>query len=250
MKIGIIGTGNIGTGLVRTFTKAGHTVRVANSRGPETIQDLAAETGATAVTAAEAGQDVDVLITSIPLGKMPDLKPVIDQIPGHVVIVDTSNYYPFRDGQIEAIENGQPESAWVEEHIGRPVIRAWNALGVATLQNKGVPEGTPGRIAIPVSGDSPEAKRLISGLIDQTGFDVVDAGPIAESWRMQPGSPAYCTELTSEQLKKALELADPEKDELRRELALPIAATWNDMHHDDMVGLLRAIAQLPRLLDL
>ncbi|MFD1497563.1 NADPH-dependent F420 reductase [Streptosporangium lutulentum] len=250
VKIGIIGTGAIGTNLVRKLTKAGHSVRVANSRGPETITDLATETGATAVAAADAGQDVDVLILSTPLGKVPDLKPFIDRVPDHVVIADTSNYYPFRDGKIDAIENGQAESVWVEECLGRPVIRAWNALTQHTLENKGAPKGTPGRLAIPVAGTDPAAKKTVSDLIDDTGFDAVDAGPIEDSWRIQPGSPAYCTELTGEQLTRALDLADRENDRLRREMVFPIVSTWPDAHGDDMVALVRAVARLPRLLGL
>ncbi|MFC9359916.1 NADPH-dependent F420 reductase [Rhodococcus sp. NPDC057014] len=251
MKIGVIGAGGLGTSLVRKLTQAGHTVQVANSRGPETLADLAAETGATAVSAAEAGNGVNVLIVSIPFGNMPSLKPVFDALPEDVIIADTSNYYPFRDGKIEAVENGQVESEWVQERIGRPVVRVWNTLIEATLVNKGLPVGSAGRLAIPVAGDDANAKKVITGLVDDTGFDSVDAGPIADSWRIQPGAPAYCTELTVEQLEEALQLADRETDPLRRELNLPILASWSDgsqIHGDEMVALSRAIARLPHRL--
>src|SRR6476659_11457079 len=113
MKIGIIGTGNIGSTLARKLTRAGHSIRIANSRGPETLKELARETGAKAMTAQEAVQDVDVVILSIPFGKLPLLKALLAGLPREVVVADTSNYFPFRDKPISAIDGGQVESLWV-----------------------------------------------------------------------------------------------------------------------------------------
>ena len=124
MKIGILGTGYIGKTLVRKLSAAGHTVLFANSRGPETLKDLAEETGATAVTAAEAVQGVDVIITSIPFGKSASLKEILSAVPADVPVIDTSNYYPQRDGHIPEVDEGQVDSLWVQEQFGHSVVKA------------------------------------------------------------------------------------------------------------------------------
>ena len=130
MKIGIIGAGNIGGNLTRRLTALGHDVSVANSRGPETLADLAAETGATPVTVTEAARDAEVVIVTIPEGKVPDLPAgVLDSAADGAVVVDTGNYYPQqRDGRIEPIETGTTESRWVADQLGRPVVKAFNGI--------------------------------------------------------------------------------------------------------------------------
>ena len=153
MKIGILGVGFIGATLVRKLSAAGHHVLVANSRGPDTIRELADEAGATAVTAADAVKDVDVIILSVPLGRMQPLKDVLADVPVSVPVIDTSNYYPLRDGHFAAIDEGQIESEWVQELIGRPVTKAWNAVLAGTLRKNGKAAGDPQRTAIPVAGD-------------------------------------------------------------------------------------------------
>ncbi|MEZ2345779.1 NADPH-dependent F420 reductase [Terriglobus sp. RCC_193] len=208
MKIGIIGSGNIGATLARKLVAHGDEVKIANSRGPETIRDLAQELGATAVSKEQAVKDVEIVILSVPFAKNPDLASVLSGVPTDVVVIDTSNYYPFRDGAITEIDNGKPESIWVSERIGRPVIKAWNAMLSATLSEKGMPQGTKGRIAIPVAGDNARAKNTAMRLVEITGFDALDAGDLANSWRQQPGTPAYCTELTLPDLQDALSAAD------------------------------------------
>ncbi len=197
MKIGIVGAGNIGGTLVRKLRASGHGVRVANSRGPESLSGLAAETGATAVTAAEVAAGVDVLIVSVRFQQLTALKPLISEVASDITVVDTSNYLPasgqpeqYEASPVEAIDAGQPETAWLQEQWGRPVIRAWNPLSAPTLANKGKAHGEPGRLALPVSGDSAESKQLVMRLVEDTGFDAVDAGTIAESWRQQMGTPA------------------------------------------------------------
>jgi len=151
---------------------------------------------------------VDVIILSIPFARYPELSGVFSGVPADVVVIDTSNYYPFRDGEISRVNEGQPEAVWVGEQLGRPVIKAWNAVLAATLSDRGRPAGTPGRIAIPVAGDDGQAKAITLQLVDATGFDGLDAGMIAESWRQQPGTPAYCTELTRGELEAGLAAAD------------------------------------------
>src|SRR3954447_476251 len=148
MKIGILGTGHIGKTLALKLPAAGHDVKVANSRGPETIEAGVLASGARAVSAAEAVKDVDVVVLSIPLNRLPAVAPLVADLPAETVVIDTSNYYPQRDGKIDAIEQGQTESLWVAEQLGRPIVKAWNAVLASTFREKGLPAGTPGRIAI------------------------------------------------------------------------------------------------------
>ena len=137
MKIGIIGAGNIGATLARLFAARGHDIKLANSKGPHTLESLANEIGVRAVTREEAVREVDVVILSIPFAKYPDLRPILKDVPQSVVVIDTSNYYPARDGAIKEVDDGKPESLWVSEQIGRPVIKAWNAVLASTLANNG-----------------------------------------------------------------------------------------------------------------
>jgi predicted dinucleotide-binding enzyme len=208
MKIGVIGMGSIGTTLTRKLSAGGHDVQVANSRGPETIDADALEFGAHAVTAADAVQGKDVVVLSVPFGRIPTLAALFASVPRETVVIDTSNYWPHLNGTIDAVENGQVDSLWVAEQLGRPVVKAWNAALAGTLQTKGVPAGTPGRIALPVAADSDEERRVAMRLVDESGFDPFDAGVLADSWRQQPMTPAYCTELGLEDLGPALAAAD------------------------------------------
>lgn len=218
MKIGIIGAGHIGKTLSRKLSAAGHAVKVANSRGPETIGADILSSGARAVTAPEAVADVDVVILSIPLNSIPKIAPLIRTLPSQTIIIDTSNYYPMRDGRIDAIEVGQVESPWVAEQLGRTIVKAWNAIGSASLAEKGVASGNPGRIAIPVAADRYEDRQAVISLVEDTGFDGFDAGPLAESWRQQPGAPGYCTDLTRKEMPAALASAEAARLPRRRDL--------------------------------
>lgn len=221
-KIGILGTGHIGKTLARRLAAAGHDVKVANSRGPETIPTEALATGAKPVGAEDAVGDVDVLILSVPLSRLPQIAPLLHGIPSDVIVADTSNYYPHRDEQIDAIEAGQPESLWVSEQLGRPVIKAWNAIGSGSFATKDRPAGAPDRIAIPVAGDRAADRWLVMQLVSDTGFDAYDAGSLAMSWRQQPGSPVYCTDLLLSEMPAALASAQPERLPIRRDLAVAV----------------------------
>jgi predicted dinucleotide-binding enzyme len=213
MKIGIIGAGNIGGTLTRRFTALGHKVFVANSRGPETLADLADETGATPVTVEQAAQAGDVVIVTIPSKNISSLPAgLFAKTPNNVVVVDTGNYYPQqRDGRIDGIENGMTESRWVEQRLGRPVVKAFNNIYAEHLYKLGKPPGTPGRIALPVAGDDAAAKAIVLRLIDELGFDGVDAGGLDESWRQQPGTPIYATDLDANGVQHALAKANKER---------------------------------------
>lgn len=223
MKIGIIGTGHIGATLVRKLSAAGHDVSVANSRGPETISEELLRDGAQAATVEQAAQGAEVLILSIPLQAIPGIAPLLADLPDDVTVIDTSNYYPGRDGD-EFLPEGVVESQWVSEQLGRPVVKAWNAIGSDSLARKGQPAGTPGRIALPVAADRDDDRRRAHLLVDQTGLEPYDAGSIAESWRQQPGNPAYCTDLTLDELPDALARADAERAPRRRDLVMAVVA--------------------------
>ncbi|HEX8435132.1 NADPH-dependent F420 reductase [Archangium sp.] len=222
MKIGIIGAGYIGKTLVQKLSAAGHDVKVANSRGPDTIEADVLAQGGRAVLAAEAVVDVDVVILSVPLGRIPGVAPLLAHVPSATVVIDTSNYYPHRDGKIDAIEAGQVESLWVAEQLGRPIVKAWNSIGSDSFAKKGKPAGTPDRIALAVAADRQADRKVGMALVEETGFDALDAGTLAESWRQQPGSPCYCTDLTRAELPAALATAEAARLPKRRDLALAV----------------------------
>lgn len=220
MKIGIIGAGYIGKTLVQKLSGAGHDVKVANSRGPDTIEADVLARGGRAVTSAEAVVDVDVVILSVPLGRIPEMARLLSRVPSTTVIIDTSNYYPFRDEKIDAIEAGQVESLWVAGQLGRPIVKVWNSIGSHSFATKGTPAGTPERIALPVAADRDTDRQVGMALVEDTGFDAFDAGTLAESWRQQPGAPCYCTDLTREELSAARATAEAARLPKRRDLAV------------------------------
>lgn len=222
MKIGILGTGHIGKTLVKRLSAAGHDVKVANSRGPQSIEADLLASGARAVTKEEALTDVEAVILSIPLNRIPEIAPLIARLPEETVVIDTSNYYPFRDDRIDAIEAGQVESLWVVEQLTRPIAKAWNAIGSASLATKAQPVGTPGRIALPIAADRKRDRAVTMALVEDSGLYAYDAGPLSESWRQQPGAPAYCTDLTREEMGPALAAAERDRLPKRRELGVAV----------------------------
>jgi len=238
MKIGIIGAGKIGGTLVRQYAKAGHSVKMTNSSGPEKLNSIAAETGAQPVTLTEVVTDVDVLVISIPLIAISTLpKQLFENVPESTAIIDTSNYYPIRDGRIEDVENGMTESVWVSKQIRRPVIKAYNNILAGSLVYSGRSKGDPLRLALPVSGDNNHSKDLVCTLIDDSGFDCLDCGTLEDSWRQQPGSPVYCTDLNLAQLKKSIGKARKELLPARRDLGLDFImkhdpALWTEWWQD------------------
>lgn len=213
MKIGILGAGHIGGTLTRRLTALGHSVAVANSRGPDTLADLEAETGAHAVEAREAPRDRDLVIITIPEKNVRDLPDdLFAGVPEDTIVVDTGNYYPQqRDGRIHEIEQGMTESRWMSEQIGRPVVKAFNNIYYNHLLRSGRSAGAPDRIALPVAADRPRDKEVVMQLVDQLGFDPVDAGTIDESWRQQPGTPVYTADLDADGVRRALEEASPKR---------------------------------------
>ncbi|MFL6677329.1 MAG: NADPH-dependent F420 reductase [Burkholderiaceae bacterium] len=245
MKIGIIGAGSIGATLARKFSAAGHQVSLANSRGPASLREIARAANATPVALADVVKDADVVVVSIPEKAIPQLpKELFACLPRHVVVIDTGNYYPgMRDEPVAAIESGMPESQWVAAHLGRPVVKAFNSILAHSLATKGQPAGSPGRIALPVAGDEADAKKIVIGLVNDAGFEGVDAGTLGESWRQQPGTPAYCTDISgSAVLKDALARAVKDKAPGLRDVALQrLGQLGSTITNDDMLRVNRAL---------
>jgi hypothetical protein len=206
MRIGIIGAGHIGGTLAKLFVDKGHEVAVSNSRGPETLASLVEELGdrAQATTAADAARFGDVGVVSVPFGRYRELptEAVADK-----VVIDTNNYYPQRDGHFEELDSDRTTSSeLLQAHLpDARVVKAFNAIQWMRLRDDGRPAGDPERLGIPISGDDEEAKRTVAELIDQIGFDPVDAGTLAEGGRKhQTGAPAYTQGLPTAELRARL----------------------------------------------
>lgn len=207
MRIGIIGAGYIGRALASHAVRNGHKVMISNSRGPHTLREMAAALGCLAGTADEAAEFGEVVFVAIPLKNY-------KSIPSHPlsgkIVVDANNYYPQRDGRIEVLDaRTTTTSEMLARHLaGAKVVKAFNAIMQADLQNDGRPKGSSQRRALPIAGDDDAAKRLVAGLVDEFGFDPVDAGTLADSWRFERAKPAYCIPLNAAELRQALAAAE------------------------------------------
>ena len=206
--IGLIGAGHIGSQVARLSIRHGYDVVISNSRGPETLQDLIRDLGpqARAGTPAQAAEAGDIVVVTIPLKNIGDVP--VAPLAGKIVI-DTNNYYPQRDGQIRELDNEETTtSELLQRHLpDSKVVKAFNHIYAAALTTDGQPAGTPGRRALAISGDDADANRIVTRLIDQFGFDVVDLGPLSESWRIQRDTPGYGPRRTAEELGRDLAAA-------------------------------------------
>jgi predicted dinucleotide-binding enzyme len=211
--IGIIGAGLIGSQLARLFTTTGHDVVIANSRGPETLTDLIDELGdrARAATVQEVAEAGEIVVVTIPLKNI-DTVPVAP-LAGKVVI-DTDNYYPERDGHIAELDDETTTTAeMLQSRLPESkVVKAFNHIYAADLVEHGQPAGTPGRRALVIAGDDAEAKATVASIIDSFGYDVVDAGALAEGWRIQRDTPGYGPRLDADGLRTALAEAKRYRD--------------------------------------
>jgi predicted dinucleotide-binding enzyme len=206
--IGLIGAGNIGGQLARLAVAHGYRVVVSNSRGPETLTELVDELGpsASAGTAEEAAAAGDLVVVTVPLKNYRQVPAA--PLAGKIVI-DTNNYYWERDGRIDALEAGETTvSEMLQAHLpGATVVKAFNNIMAADLTTSGSPAGTPDRRALPVAGDDEAAKAVVSTLLDEFGFEAVDAGPLADSWRFERDRPAYVVRMNAAEARE--KLAEP-----------------------------------------
>ncbi|HMI88294.1 MAG TPA: NADPH-dependent F420 reductase [Polyangiaceae bacterium] len=211
--IGFIGSGHIGSQLARLAVKNGYDVVMSNSRGPETLAPLIKELGSKARAAKpeEAAKAGDMVVVTVPLKNYRAVP--VDPLVGKVVI-DTNNYYPQRDGQIRELDDESTTTAeLLQGHLPKSqVVKAFNHIYAADLTAHGLPAGTAGRRALVIAGNDAEAKSKVMRLIDQFGFDVVDAGPLAEGWRIQRDTPGYGPRRTAEELRRDLAAATRYRD--------------------------------------
>jgi predicted dinucleotide-binding enzyme len=231
MQIAVIGCGAIGGTLATRWAGLGHRLHIANSRGPETLRPLANRIGAVSADPQSAVQGANVVLLAMPFPAAASLpRRLFDTAAPDVVIIDAANYYPdIRDPRIPAIDAGLPESLWVADQLGRPIFKAFNNLMLYSLAALGRPEGEAGRLALPVAGDDPTGKATAMQLVNAAGFDPVDGGTLAESWRQQPSTPAYCCDYDATDTLRGLGAAIKGqaahiRDTLWREGYLPLFA--------------------------
>ncbi len=243
MKIGIIGTGMIGSILAKKLSAAGHEVKITNTRSMPELTQIAAGLNAEAATLEEVVQGVEAIIFSIPFNAYQNLpKNLLQNVSQDVTVMDTSNYYPARDGEISGLQ-GKTESEYISETLGRPIIKVFNNIFAYTLENRGKAAGEEGRIAISIAGDNEQQKEVAAELVDVLGFDTVDGGTLAESWRQEPGTPGYCTELNAEQLKQALAEAQRGKGPVARDFVMDKLQNFQIdpmPPHDEIIALNRS----------
>jgi 8-hydroxy-5-deazaflavin:NADPH oxidoreductase len=211
--IGLIGAGHIGSQVARLAVAQGHNVVLSNSRGPETLSGLVAELGprARAATPAEAARAADIAVVTVPLKNYRQVP--VEPLAGKVVI-DTNNYYPQRDGHIPELDSeSTTTSELLQAHLPTSkVVKGFNHIYAVQLTTDGKPAGTPNRRALVIAGDDPAAKATVTKLLDQFGFDTVDAGPLKEGWRIQRDTPGYGPRRNAEELRKDLAAAKRYKD--------------------------------------
>lgn len=208
MKIGILGAGYVGRILAERLVAAGHEVMLSNSRAPESLFSLRLTLGCLAGSSVEAAQFGEVVILAMPFT-------VFGSIPAAVladkIVIDAMNYYSERDGHIAELDQGlSTTSAMVQAHFqDARVVKTFNAIRMVDIAAVAAPAGTPTRVAIPMAGDDAAAKSVVAGLVDAVGLDCVDVGDLAQGWRFENGTPAYCTLLTRAALQQALQAAQP-----------------------------------------
>jgi predicted dinucleotide-binding enzyme len=212
--IGLIGAGQIGAQVARLAVASGYDVVVSNSRGPETLSALVAELGpkARAATPAEAAKAGEIVVVSIPLRNYRAVP--VEPLAGKIVI-DTNNYYPQRDGHFPELDDeSMTTSELLQAHLpASKVVKAFNHIYAAELTTHGQPAGTPNRRALVIAGDNEGAKTTVAHLLDQFGFDTVDAGPLSEGWRIQRDTPGYGPRRTAAELRRDLAAAKRYKDQ-------------------------------------
>jgi predicted dinucleotide-binding enzyme len=220
MNIGIIGAGEIGSCLAAKLIKLGHSVAIANSRGPESLQAFAQKTGAEAATVADAVKNKQVIIVAVQQKNIPNLpQGLFKELPEDMVVIDTGNYYPaLRDSVIPGLEQSGIDSLWVHEQLGVPVVKVFNSIFATSLNLPGRPKGDKDRIALAVSGDRASDKAIVFQLVEDLGYDPFDIGTIAQSWKQQPGSTIYCRDITRTEVQKRVNAMGNNWSEMRDQI--------------------------------
>ena len=207
--VGIIGAGNIGQALARGFVDHGYDVVIANSRGPETLADFVGDLGerARAATAQEAAEAGDIVVVTVPLKAYRAIP--VEPLRGKTVL-DTNNYYWERDGHIADLDDKRTTTAqMLQEHLPEStVVKAFNHIGSAEILTTGSRAGTPNRRALATASDSDEGVALITRIYDEFGFDTVNIGPLADSWRIERDTPGYGIRQNREELEENLAAAE------------------------------------------
>lgn len=218
MNIAIIGIGSIGGTIAKKLVKAGHNVKVATAKGIDAVSEFAEKIGAIPVDIDTVIEDADVLILSIPTKAYCELpKSLWQHLADKTIVVDTANYYPtMRDANIAALDNGKPESVWVSEIIGRPVIKAFNMVLAHSLDALGKNKTANDRIAMLVAGDNHNQKQVVMQLVEDCGFEPVDNGNLANSWTQQPNSAGYSCDYTATELKQIQTQSQQTPESVRR----------------------------------
>jgi predicted dinucleotide-binding enzyme len=206
--LGFVGAGKIGGTLARLAAQLGYDVVVSNSRAPETLTGLVAEIGpkARAAWAAEASAAADIAIVSIPFKNIGQLDPA--PLAGKIVL-ETNNYYPARDGRVEPIdEERATTTGLLQEHLpASHVVKAFNHINWLHIPKQGLPAGDPGRRALALASDHVDALDFARRFYDELGYDAVDVGSVAESWRIERDTPGYGPRFTAAELTEALSRA-------------------------------------------
>lgn len=223
-QIAIIGAGVVGTALATQLVHAGYSVSISNSRGPESLYEVEKITGAKALGIERAVSEADIVLLAVPMSGILPLQPVLQSYmrPG-MILIDACNYYPSRDGNIQQLDEGMSESVWMSNALSFPVVKALNNIIALNIASCARPKGSPKRVALPVSGDDGKSVTVVMELLEAIGFDAFNAGHLEDSWRQQPGQPAYCTEPTLTELVTLLSSANREKAKQNRDKGMAIS---------------------------
>jgi hypothetical protein len=205
MRLGFVGAGAIGQGLARLATAAGYTVTMSNSRGPDSLHELAETLGVEAATVQEVLEGSDFIVFTVPFYRVFEIDP--GPFKGKVVL-DTNNYYPTRDGHFAQLdERTTTTSELVQQHLeGATVVKAFNAIMAPDLV---APFGLPGRRrALPVASDDGGVLTTVADFHERIGLDMIATGSLANSWRFERAKPAYCIPLDRNELIAAIDAAE------------------------------------------
>ncbi|EHK19757.1 uncharacterized protein TRIVIDRAFT_68237 [Trichoderma virens Gv29-8] len=223
-QIAIIGAGLVGTALATQLVHAGKSVSISNSRGPDTLHDVERITGAKAMDAKRALSEADIVILAVPMSGILPLQPILQpSVRPDTILIDACNYYPSRDGKIQLLEEGMTESVWTSKTVSFLVVKALNNIIALNIASSAKPKGSAKRVALPVSGDDEKSVAVVMELLEVMGFDAFNAGQLEDSWRQQPGQPAYCTEPNLKELVALLSSANREGAGGKRDQGMAIS---------------------------